>query len=101
MKSDLDAERVTLGQVAKMARVHITTAWRWTLTGVGKRKLRSIRIGGRRWVLRQDLDAFLAEKASSAEVQPPKQDADIDEQLRKAGLRPDERAPGSAEDQPT
>lgn len=60
MSSILNSERYTLKQVAKDLNVHIASIWRWVLHGVRGHKLPTILIGGRRYVLRQDLEAFLA-----------------------------------------
>ena len=51
--------RLTLNQVAKQLNVHVATCWRWTLHGVRGRRLKTVRIGGRRWVMERDLNAFL------------------------------------------
>lgn len=62
-------ERLSLSEVAKDVGVHVATVWRWVLSGVRGRKLRSVHVGGRRYVLRADLDAFLA-PAEAAEAEP-------------------------------
>jgi len=59
MTSVLDAKRSTLNAVADRAGVHLTTVWRWTLDGVRGRRLKTILIGGRRYVLESDLLTFL------------------------------------------
>ena len=64
MSSILDSERYSLKQVAKALNVHIASIWRWVLHGVHGRKLPTILIGGRRFVLRQDLEAFLTDGES-------------------------------------
>lgn len=56
----LVCERYTVYEIARKANVHIATAWRWILRGVRGRKLDSIRIGGRRYVLKTDFEAFLS-----------------------------------------
>ena len=53
-------ERFSLNEVSKNLRVHIATVWRWTLSGVKGRKLRTVLVGGRRFVLQSDLAKFLA-----------------------------------------
>ena len=52
--------RFTLGEVASRLGVHVSSAWRWVLRGVRGRKLPTVFIGGRRFVLEHDLNAFLA-----------------------------------------
>jgi hypothetical protein len=64
-----------ISDVAKMLDVHTRTTWRWILDGVGGRQLRTIRIGGRRWVLEEDLQAFLADDGTQEPrpTPPPQQ----------------------------
>jgi hypothetical protein len=59
MGIDLNTERLTMTQAARLLRVHVTTAWRWALRGARGRRLRTVLIGGRRWILKTDLVAFL------------------------------------------
>lgn len=61
-------DRLTLANVADEVGVHVATVWRWVLHGVKGRKLRSILIGGRRAVLRADLDEFLEPRAERDEA---------------------------------
>jgi hypothetical protein len=68
MSNLLDAPRYSPSALAKMAQVNLATVWRWMLTGVRGRKLRSIHFGGRRYVLRADWDAFLV--AGNCEPEP-------------------------------
>lgn len=56
----LRAERYSLRDASKLAQVHVGTIWRWVLHGVRGRKLHTIMIGGRRFILGRDLYAFLA-----------------------------------------
>jgi transcriptional regulator with XRE-family HTH domain len=65
MKTILEQERLTLKKVAQRLDVHPATVWRWTLSGVRGRILRTIHIGGRRYVLQSDLTNFLDGKNSS------------------------------------
>lgn len=46
-------------QLAAEAGVHISTVWRWIQRGVRGRRLRSLVIGGRRWIAQTDFDAFI------------------------------------------
>jgi excisionase family DNA binding protein len=63
----LDSERLTLKHVADLLGVHVATIWRWSLRGVRHRKLRTVFVGGRRFVLKSDLDAFLRGDDSEAD----------------------------------
>jgi hypothetical protein len=62
----LNSQRFTLKQVAAKLNVHLATVWRWTLTGVRGQKLPTVFVGGRRYVLKESLEAFLA----AGEAQP-------------------------------
>jgi hypothetical protein len=55
----LDKRRYTLPQIARRADVHPGTVWRWVTSGVRGTKLPSVRVGGRLYVLEDDLDAFI------------------------------------------
>src|SRR5262249_8460860 len=68
---DLDAPRIEIRTVAKRTGVDLTTAWRWILKGVRGVKLKSIRVGARRFVLERDLAAFLAELSAPPPPPPP------------------------------
>lgn len=53
--------RYSLSEVARLCEgVHVSTVWRWILQGVGGVKLRSTKVGGRRFVDAQDLSDFHA-----------------------------------------
>lgn len=60
MSSFLDATRLQPSEVAARCGVHVSTIWRWISVGVHGARLRAIRIGGRRFVQVDDLQAFLA-----------------------------------------
>jgi hypothetical protein len=53
-------DRMTVNQLARRAGVHCATPWRWMLHGVRGVKLRSTRVGGRRFILESDWLAFSA-----------------------------------------
>lgn len=55
----IDAERLSLKDAARRLGVSLPTVWRWCLHGVSGRKLASLQIGGRRYVLLADLERFL------------------------------------------
>jgi hypothetical protein len=59
MRIDLNTERLTMAQAARLLKVHRATTWRWALRGARGRRLRTVLIGGRRWVLKADLLEFL------------------------------------------
>lgn len=65
----LDSERMSLSKAARRVGVHTGTLWRWALSGVGGRKLVTVKIGGRRFVLVRDLEEFL-EAANSNSASP-------------------------------
>ena len=67
-------DRLSLRAVAHEVGVHLATVWRWTLSGVRGRRLRAIRVGGRRYVLRRDLEAFLEPDDSVTASVPPTPD---------------------------
>lgn len=54
------AERQSLKQISQDLNVHLATVWRWTLHGVRGRRLPSFLVGGRRYVRKRDLEAFLS-----------------------------------------
>src|SRR3954451_16053781 len=61
MVQSLSSEsRLWLSQAAQELDVSVSTLYRWRLQGVRGHKLPTILIGGRRAVLRADLDEFLA-----------------------------------------
>ena len=57
--SILSSNRFTLREVAERCGVHPTTAARWITQGVRGRLLPAFLIGGRRFVLEEELKAFL------------------------------------------
>ena len=59
MSDLLQQERYTFKDTARRVGVGLPTIWRWALHGARGRKLRSVHIGGRRYVLAADLAAFL------------------------------------------
>jgi len=62
----LDEERFTFNEVAKMLKVSISSVWRWHLSGTKGKKLASILIGGRRFVLKSQLEAFCGEQRQAS-----------------------------------
>ena len=55
--------RKTLKEFARELGVSLPTVWRWSTKGVRGKRLETIVIGGRRWVLQSSIDAFLAQPA--------------------------------------
>jgi hypothetical protein len=74
----LHSKRYTPNQFARESGVHVATVWRWMLYGVRGKKLKSRLLGGRRVILEEDAQAFLAqddEPASDADLQRRAADA--------------------------
>lgn len=78
MAKILDAERLSLADAARRLNVHPGTCWRWALKGVHGHTLPTILVGGRRFVLLRDLEAFLA-------FDGPQNDRDHDDRAAAAG----------------
>jgi len=66
----IDAERRSMSQSARRVGVHVSTMWRWCLKGVNGRKLPSVRVGGRRYVLADDLEQFIAAGRDAGDDDP-------------------------------
>jgi hypothetical protein len=60
MRAILQSKRYSMHEVARLLNVHIATVWRWCMHGVRGRRLGTVLVGARRYVLAEDLDAFLA-----------------------------------------
>lgn len=56
-----ESDRHTINHLARREGCHCNSVWRWILYGVRGVKLRSIRRGGRRFVLESDWQEFCAE----------------------------------------
>ena len=61
MSSVFPSERASLNQVASELKVHVATVWRWAMKGVRGQRLRTVMVGGRRYVERCELERFLNE----------------------------------------
>ena len=84
-----DAERLSLKQVAKLLDKNISTIHRWRLRGARGRKLPTFLIGGRRYVLREELEAFISDDVSAssdADSVPPKSQDAVDAELDRQGI---------------
>lgn len=55
-----ETDRLTVNELARREGIHAATCWRWLLHGVRGIRLRSIRVGGRRYVAEADWQAFSA-----------------------------------------
>lgn len=71
MNSFFNQNRQSINEVAQNLRVHPATVWRWTLRGVKGRRLKTILIGGRRFVLLNDLENFLKQSDSKVDQAVP------------------------------
>ena len=81
----LEQNRYTITDVAKLLHVHTSTVWRWKLQGVRGVKLKTIVIGGTRYVLESDLNNFLV-ALNDGNIE---QDDDIDARSSIASARLD------------
>lgn len=67
--------RMSVTQLARREGVHSATAWRWMQSGVRGVKLCSVRVGGRRYILENDWQAFCqalnADLTTSSTTAPP------------------------------
>jgi len=79
------ANRLTLGQLAQQLGVHPATTGRWAREGVRGRRLHTTLIGGRRFVLIEDLEDFLAAPDSLQETS----NKEIHSRFKVAGMLPD------------
>ena len=90
--SIVSAERYSTTAAARLVGVHVATIWRWILRGVRGRKLDSVMIGGRRYILKCDLESFLTPGGhADSREQPPELYIGaelVDRQLDATGLGP-------------
>src|SRR5437016_6201811 len=70
MTGSFIGEHYSPNQTATGLGVHSATVWRWMLRGVRGRKLASIQVGGRRYIRREDLEAFLGSHIRSTTGSP-------------------------------
>jgi hypothetical protein len=84
---DFHSHRFTLTEVADQVGVHVKTVQRWAMCGVRGKQLRSILIGGRRYVLPRDLAEFLddstARSSRDSDLRNSSTDIDDDKTRRK------------------
>ena len=69
MENLSERKRRTVSQTARLVEVSTSTVWRWIISGTRGRKLKSVLIGGRRWVFQSDLEEFIA---GGRDPPPPK-----------------------------
>jgi hypothetical protein len=88
-----DKDRFRYGELARAIHKHVATIWRWTQRGVKGQVLRSFRVGGQRYVARQDfLDFIGAINATEppahrgAAAAHPKSLDSVDQALDRAGF---------------
>ncbi len=81
------ADRLPVNKFASREGVHPATAWRWILTGIKGHKLRAVRVGGRRFVLESDWQAFCNALNANSTDTP----ADVTARAERAGAALDER----------
>jgi len=60
MRKITEHDRLTVAEAARLLDLHPSTLWRWASRGIGGQRLPMLRLGGRRIILRRDLDNFLA-----------------------------------------
>ena len=87
MEVILNSPRFSMFEAAKLLNVHVATIWRWHLRGVRGRKLRTMLLGGRRYVLASDLEKFLAGGTTT----PSQDDAELRRRAEIAGAQLDGR----------
>ncbi len=66
----LTAERFSVTETARRLGVHVSTVWRWIHRGIRGRRLETVRVGGRRYVLRETLESFLISGSADASETP-------------------------------
>lgn len=81
----IDSNRFTMSQAARRLDVHVSTVWRWRLRGVRGHRLKTVVIGGTRYVLEDDLAKFLSD-LNGGEVE---HDDDFDARSTAAAARLD------------
>ncbi|MFT5526334.1 MAG: excisionase family DNA binding protein [Pirellulaceae bacterium] len=67
MLANLQEGYLTPTQVAKQLGVHVGTVHRWMYSTVRGRKLKSVLVGGRRRIIKSDLEAFLSADVPSTD----------------------------------
>jgi transposase len=81
----------SLTEVAKRLDIHVSTPWRWAKKGVHGQKLATVRVGGRRVVLTEDIKNFLErlnapQPSASKEPSARLESTRIEAQLEEMGL---------------
>ena len=66
MAAILDADRLTLHEACEECEISRATIHRWQRIGIRGRKLRFVRIGWRSYVLRDELERFIASMSDPA-----------------------------------
>ena len=68
MPALLDAPKTPVSAAARRFGVHVSTLHRWAAKGVGGVRLPITRIGGRSYVLDEDLERFIARRSDPRPV---------------------------------
>lgn len=71
MSSVINQSRQSIKDVVQALRVPPATVWRWTLSGAKERRLKTICIVCRRFLLRNDLKHFLKQGDSEVDQSVP------------------------------
>jgi len=93
----MNHDYITLAEAAKRlpGRPHVSTLHRWRTRGLHGVKLRTTKIGGRRFVTIEDLEEFIDQVTAAADKTPPaaphrrarwKQIAAAEAELARAGI---------------
>lgn len=82
----LDAPRISMSDAAERLGVDVSTAWRWALKGVRGRKLPTIMIGGRRFVLESSLSAWIEAGLDPESRTGASRSADAERELDRRGI---------------
>lgn len=78
--------KLTLAEAARELGLHISTLHRWRLKGVRGRKFPTVLVGGRRYVLRRDLQDFV-----NGDQLEPQRGNEIEQRVRDANRKLDAR----------
>jgi len=66
----LGETRRSLAELARMQRVHISTAWRWVLRGCRGHRLESFAVGGKRYTTDEAFSRFISATNGQSPVAP-------------------------------
>lgn len=88
MLDQLSEDRLSITEVAQKLRVHTATVYRWVNSGVKGRRLPTLMIGGRRFVLTSDLEDFVQSDGPKPQRSPTDKSRNMEAQreLRRLGI---------------